>query len=327
MNDAKQWDELVAKKTGWCHTLQSAEWAATKDKSAWKADLTEVGGLPVTVYGRPAAGLGQLFYIPKLARLEAKTVGKFTKAARAMRGVAVKLEIDQPFSDKLHSALLDNGWQTTGAIQYAETVLVDLTKSPEDLLASFKKRARWELNAGARRGVKAQKAPLDEGNMKLAYEMLKTTSERSNFWVRNAQFTYDYWQAFAKNGHGSLYVAKLKGKPLAAAFVVHVGGRAFYKDGASLRHTPDVFASRVMQWQVMRDLKEQGVKTYDLCGVSTSAGTHLTGVSLFKTGFGDPQRLQGAYVLPLSAWRYQAWRLAEPWVLRIHSKRRGDLWY
>ncbi|MBI4034356.1 peptidoglycan bridge formation glycyltransferase FemA/FemB family protein [Candidatus Saccharibacteria bacterium] len=331
---ANDWDARVAKTTGWCHFLQSAEWAEALKQTAWRPNLTEVkvgqGSYRLNLHSRSVPLIGRIYQATKLARLQPAQARAFTQGLRrqAESGVAIKIDLDQPFDEKLHQSLLKQGWLRTPSMQYQETVLIDLTRSREELLKSFKKRARWELNAGLRRGVKVEKAALTDEHMAIAYELLRSTYERAHFQTRSRAFTENYWRAFAASGQGSLYFAKLDNQLLAAAFIIHIGDRAYYKDGASVRLKPDVFASRVMQWQIMQDLKEQGIKTYDLCGVSTNNTSDLKGVTLFKTGFGEPVRLQWGYELPLSSWRYNLWKqLIEPVVLKYSATIRRELWY
>ena len=324
------WDDKVARQTGWCHFLQSAEWAQVQDKNHWSARLTEVNDYPLVLYRRQAAGLGYVYQIPKMARLPLKEVRGFSDVLehKSKDGLVVKIDIDGLYDEELHRELLQNGWRRVPSIQYRETVLIDLTKSHDELLKSFKKRARTELNAGLRRGVKVEKLEVNKQNTARLYHLLQKTYDRAGFITRKRGFTEAYWQEFARAGHGSMYIASHEGRELAAAYIIHIGERAFYKDGASIRIKPDVFASRVMQWQIIQDMKEQGYKQYDLCGVSTEGGSSIAGVSLFKTGFGEPVRLQWGYELPLSDWRYRLWKTAlERPVIKYSQSVKKELWY
>jgi serine/alanine adding enzyme len=329
-----QWDLRVEQQSNWCHFLQSAEWASVQNQNRWKTRLTELklatAPYPIVLYKRRVAGWGYIYQVPKLARLPLEAVGEFTSQLKrsAGHGLAIKLDIDELYEDKLHAELLKNGWQRMPSIQYKETVLIDLTKGREELLKSFKKRARTELNAGLRRGVKVEKLAVSAQDMQLVYDLLNQTYKRAGFVTRNRAFTEAYWREFARAGHGSMYVATYEGRPLAAAYVIHIGKRAFYKDGASIRVKPDVFASRVMQWHIIQDMKKRGCEVYDLCGVSTEDGSSIAGVSLFKTGFGDPVKLQWGYELPLAGWHYKVWKtLLERLVSKYSLRIKKELWY
>ena len=62
---------------------------------------------------------------------EGSSVAAFTDALKqqAGRAVAVRLELDEVFSEKVDKALLAAGWHHADEIQYQATVLVDLDRS------------------------------------------------------------------------------------------------------------------------------------------------------------------------------------------------------
>lgn len=243
--------------------------------------------------------------------------------------MAIRLEIDEPYSEALNTALLKANWQTSHPIQYANTVVVDLSKPTDELLQSFKKRARWEISASSRRGVTVEEVEVTSQTLKQFSEMLQTTSERGNFMLRSQDFSNSYWELFSQQGTGHLYVAKHEDDVLCMAYVIVLGNRAHYKDGASVRLKSNLFASRYMQWVIMQDLQKQGVKTYDLGGVSMPDDVHGIGqgIYLFKTGFGEAIKLQGSYTYVLKNRRHQAWSKLEPTLLKLYLKFFKDLWY
>jgi serine/alanine adding enzyme len=68
-----------------------------------------------------------------------------------------------------------------------------------------------------------------------------------------------------------------------------------------------------MQWEVMRWLKAHGVESYDMMGVPNrdrvGKGDPRDGLYSFKSKFNpDITEFIGCYDLPLSGWKYRAWR-------------------
>ena len=329
------WDEKVIVKTKWCHFLQSSEWASVKSKTVWRAKQHLIKAnyqyIPCIVYSRAWPVLGRIHYLPKLATLSSDGVSNFTAGLKeaVKTGIAIRLEIDQPYSEALHNSLLAANWLPVSAIQYEETVLVNLDRPVEEMLLSFKKRARREINIAERAGVTVKKVEATPENMDFFYNMLEETSKRGNFTTRSHKFSTQYWNLLVERGIGQLYFAKHQGDVLCAAYVVKIGSRGFYKDGASTRLKPNLSASRYMQWAIMQDLQKAGCKIYDLCGIP--AAKHMDagnrGYYLFKTAFGDATRLQGGYILPLSQKRYKLWARLEPNLLKLYIVTRKDLWY
>lgn len=335
-NDNKtSWNEQIIAKTKWCHFLQSSEWADVKSNTTWLARQEKVKiknqEIPCIIYSRSWPALGRVYYLPKLATLNPGDVASFTLNIKntVKTGVVIRLEIDQPYSDSLHKALLTAKWHQTTAIQYAETVLIDLNRPTDEILNSFKKRARWEIKAAKRRGITVEKVACTPKNLDIFFNMLHITSLRGNFTTRSQKFSKQYWKLLAERGIGQLYFAFHDGDVLSIAYIIKIGKRGFYKDGASTRLKPNLFASRYMQWVIMQDLQKQGCDIYDMCGVPIAE--HMDsgnrGIYLFKTAFGDVSRLQGSYVLPLSNRRYKTWAKVEPSLLKLYLIGRKDLWY
>ncbi len=68
----------------------------------------------------------------------------------------------------------------------------------------------------------------------------------------------------SNDDRGRLYFAWHEGRVVAGAFVALYGPNAWYKDGGSLRDQPQLMASRLLQWGIIRDLAEVGIERYDL---------------------------------------------------------------
>ncbi|MBO6199276.1 MAG: peptidoglycan bridge formation glycyltransferase FemA/FemB family protein, partial [Psychrobacter sp.] len=78
-----------------------------------------------------------------------------------------------------------------------------------------------------------------------------------------------------------------------------------------------------LQWQVMKDLKEMGIKRYNLWGIAPPDQPHhrYAGVTTFKTGFGgEVVTYVPAHDLILSKLRY-----APDYMIESLRKRRRHL--
>jgi len=113
-------------------------------------------------------------------------------------------------------------------------------------------------------------------------------------------------------------------------FILKQGTDALYKDGASLRG--DQLKSgtlHLLQWQVMRWLKQNGVTSYDLHGSPASwqqddVNHRQHGLGIFKTSFADISDTIGAYELVLKPAKYKLWnRFVRKLVFTAISKRGG----
>jgi lipid II:glycine glycyltransferase (peptidoglycan interpeptide bridge formation enzyme) len=92
-------------------------------------------------------------------------------------------------------------------------------------------------------------------------------------------------------------------------------------------------APHLLQWEVMRWLKDRGVTAYDLVAVPAAGQLNpehpLFGLYRFKSGFSDTiTEYVGTWELPIRRARYAAWnrvaeRAAHQWSYRV----RHDLLY
>lgn len=315
--------------------MQSSAWAQSKLGGPWHPTrLKMVAGkhqLPIQVFSRSIPGLGKLHYAPQVTGVMPAILPELTKQVRDnYRGLAFKLSPYMPNSEELTNAFKNNGWKIASDVQYRHTVIVDLSPSHDEILASFKKRARYEIRVAEKNKIKTEKVEASPENLKTFYNLITVTADRSGAFFRNQDYLTKYWQLLSQKDQGSLYFAWYGKTLVAGAFVIKFGKNAWYKDGGSTREHADKMGSRLLQWQIMQDLKAEGIIHYDLCGVSSPEQLEtgfMKGVYIFKTAFSRKiDFLMPTFELPLSK-KYALWPKTEPQLLRIYSKTRKDYWY
>lgn len=166
------------------------------------------------------------------------------------------------------------------------TVILDLTKSEETILAEMRRQTRYEVRRADKLGIKVEK-----GNSKELFEefhqIQKATALRQHFVPPDLKTLMAEREAFGKNA--TIYVAKTpEGEPIAYGLILIDGEEGDYYEAASTdlnRKLPGAYA---LQWQVIKDLKKKGIKRYNLWGIAPPNQPHhrYAGVTTFKTGFG-----------------------------------------
>jgi lipid II:glycine glycyltransferase (peptidoglycan interpeptide bridge formation enzyme) len=166
------------------------------------------------------------------------------------------------------------------------------------------------------------------------YRLMAAAFRRAGFPLRPQPYYSGYWRLFEASGQGQLFLARLGEEVLAGAFVIHLGDRAWYKDGGSVTHRHEVMAPHLVQWEAMRWLRARGVRSYDLFAVPSqdqlATGDHpLGGLLQFKAGFtSDIREFVGTWELVLDERRHRIWKRAgEPLLRRLRWRVRGDLLY
>ena len=106
-----------------------------------------------------------------------------------------------------------------------------------------------------------------------------------------------------------LYLARHRGKVLAASILVRVGDHAWYSYGASADHDRRLKPSNALQWRMLRDAHAGGATLYDLRGIGASldADDPLFGLTRFKLGSGGRAvEYIGEWELPLNRLLHRA---------------------
>lgn len=333
--EEKAWDEAVLSLGGTPHYMQSSAWGQSKARSQWPVSRLAVGvhnqKLPVQVFSRSVPGFGRLHYAPEVSSVTKNTIPSLTNEIQNnYKGMAFKLELYQQYDENLIEAFQKNGWVRANSVQHRTSVIINLNGTEEELFASMKKRARYEVRVAERNKVRVEKVEITQKRLNILAELMGITAKRSGAFFRKDSYTNRYWHSFNNAGLGSLYFAWHDMDLLAGAYVVNYGPTAWYKDGGSVRHKSNLMGPRYLQWEIMRDLQSQGLKYYDLSGIPATEDVEkssMKGLYVFKTGFSNESvKFMPAMELPLSK-RHQLWPKAEHHFLRLYSGFRKDFWY
>ncbi len=166
------------------------------------------------------------------------------------------------------------------------TVIIDLTQSQEDLLANMRRQTRYEVRRAGKLGLLVEKSNSRQAFLEF-HQVQSSTAARQHFVPPDIKTLLAEREAFGDQAQ--IYIAKTAdGQPIAYGLILISGDEAAYYEAASTelnRRLPGAYA---LQWQVMRDLKKQGIKRYNLWGIAPANQPHhrYAGVTTFKTGFG-----------------------------------------
>lgn len=215
------------------------------------------------------------------------------------------------------------GFRPVRAVQPADTVIMDLRKGEEELLAGMHQKTRYNVRLAEKRGVTVRDGRHDNAqalrdDVETFWKMLSETAARDKFHTHER----DYYATMvdvlsAKKSAGlrvRLVFAEHEGTPIAAALVGEFGGTATYLHGASLASHRQLMAPNLLHWTIMREAKARGLAAYDLWGVAPSDDPDhpWAGITRFKTGFGGERTSYlGAWELPGDPFWYTVYRYAK----------------
>jgi lipid II:glycine glycyltransferase (peptidoglycan interpeptide bridge formation enzyme) len=208
-------------------------------------------------------------------------------------------------------------------VQPPDTVLIDLSRSPEELLSGMKSKWRYNIKLAEKKGV----AVADEGLAALDefYGLYTATSKRDGIALHPKGYyrrLFELAAGYAGSPRADirLWVARHEGQALAAIVTLFYGEEAVYLYGASGDEKRNLMPAYALQWAAMRAARDAGCKRYDLYGIppSDDPGHPMAGLYRFKTGFG------GELLHYAGSWDY-VYRLLPYAILR--TLERARLWW
>ena len=306
------WDAFVERRTDG-HVLQTSAWAAFKSRFGWGAsrmavlDGDQVVAGASVLFRRLSLDLVTLAYIPKGplvnwddAALVSKLFEGMDKLCRSRRAFAVKLEpdIEATLSElDSPSSLVP---RPSSSVQPRRTILLDLTKTEDELLAAMHPKTRYNIRLATRKGVVVREGTVDD--LPAFYALMQVTGARDSFGVHSAEYHRAAFQMFVPQGWARLLVAEVHEagsvpEPIAAIMLLAFGSKAWYMYGASGDAHRERMPNHALQWAAIRWAKSRGCATYDLWGVPDedqaaleaqylNRSDGLWGVYRFKRGFG-----------------------------------------
>jgi lipid II:glycine glycyltransferase (peptidoglycan interpeptide bridge formation enzyme) len=196
------------------------------------------------------------------------------------------------------------GWRySSDQIQFRNTILIDLARSEEELLAYMKQKTRYNIRLAEKKGVTVRVGKPDDLGM--LYRMYAETSVRDGFVIRDEGYYRTVWETFMHSAisdqpSADPLIAEVDGEPVAALFVFYFAGRAYYVYGMSREVHREKMPTYLLQWEAIKRVKAHGCRTYDLWGAPEvfAESDSLWGVYRFKEGLG------GQVVRTLGAWDF-----------------------
>lgn len=199
----------------------------------------------------------------------------------------------------------------------AQTIMVNLQKKQEELLAGMKPKTRYNIRLAEKRGVKIVESETPDCVEKFC-DLVEITSKRD----RVKSHPRSYYKKMIESVDGSvlkLFLAKYEKDITAGALVSFYGGVATYLHGASSDKHRNVMAPHLLQWEVIKKAQESGCERYDMGGVKiihskSNSKLKWDGITRFKTGFCpkcQPLVFPGCWDIILNNFKYQAYRILQ----------------
>lgn len=337
--DPALWDETVIGFGG--HPLQLWGWGEVKAAHRWSAErvLVRAGsdqGAPIVgacqlLTRRLPWPLGGFVYAPrgpvlargpKASELTDATPGSAGDPAqdpapgavadalaeyvrRTRRAVAVSIEPDE---DAGRFPLSPSWRRAETTVLPARTLILDLTRSEDELLADMSKKHRqYVRKSGREAAIEIRRVETAE-QLDACLEVYQATSARAEFGLHEASYYHDVRAMLGE--HAPIWASYVDGKPVAFLFLAVSGRTAFELYGGMDETGQRLRANYALKWHAIREMKARGVERYDFGGLIND------GVTTFKTGFASHENLlAGTWDRPMRG--YGLWTRGLPLAKRF----------
>lgn len=158
--------------------------------------------------------------------------------------------------------------------------------SVDDLFMTFRSDYRNRIRKASKKGVAVKICSKDK--IDDFCELMNQTGQRDGFNVRPKSYFLNILKFLGDDAR--LYMAYYNGKPVAGAIAIRSSFNVMkYQYGASSNANRNLYASYLIQWEMIKWGKECGCKVYDFGGISgdfTNKSNPHYGLYRFKQGFG-----------------------------------------
>ncbi len=300
----KKWLE-ICKKFPEANFLQSPSYQAMNEEIGFKTIVEDFEGKGHALMIIRDARRGRYLEIPcgplidwKDKKLVKKVIDKISEIARKEKCVFVRIR-PQLYATEENLKILGNlGLRKSPMHLAAEhTVMIDLTKTEEELMANMRRQTRYEVRRANKLGIKVT-TDRSEEIFNEFHQIQLETAKRQNFIPPDLATLNAEKNAFKDNIQ--IYTAKISEsaleessektgeKTLAYGLIIKDGREGDYYEAASTdlnRKLPGAYA---LIWQAMKDLKAEGYERFNLWGIApkNQPNHRYAGVTTFKTGFG-----------------------------------------
>lgn len=170
-------------------------------------------------------------------------------------------------------------------IQPSKTIILDLSRSEEELLGAMHQKTRYNIRLAERKGVEIIETACEKEDFREFWDLMKETVKRDDFRLHSREYYQRMIATDCNLNEGlsiKLFFARFDNKNIATGIFSFFGDTVTYLHGASSNDHRSVMAPYLLQWHVIKLSKGEGYRYYDFYGIDEE---RWPGVTRFKKGF------------------------------------------
>lgn len=321
-------DQFIQENSACGGFLQSNQWAEFQNDFGIKKHNISDNDFWSNVLEYKLPLVGKYFYIPrgpvrdkniKYDKLK-NCIGDLIELAKINNAGWIRIDSFDKDIDKIIKELKHKLVKAPHDMQPKQLFVVDIDKNEEEILAQMKPKTRYNIKVAEKKDVKIEVLNSFENNKKIEkfLDLIEKTGNRKGISFHPKEYYRKMLKSITSDNL-KLYLAIYKNKIIAGAVLVIYGQTATYLHGASDDNNRNAMAPFLLQWQMIRDARENGAKKYDFGGVSIGEDDKerekkWLGVTRFKQGFSKnntPLEFSGSYDIIVSPIKYWAYRVIQ----------------
>lgn len=332
------WNNLILKNPDGGDLFQIREFAEVKQRYNWTPKYIVMNNIFMLALERKIPILGKFWYIPKGPGINSidnlkKALPQLKKFAKQNNVFCIRIEPELIASENNINELNKLGLYKARPIQAANTIIVDISKSIDEIMAGFSSKIRGNIRAAQKANVITEVVPISDQNCKIFYDLMtQTINGRSH--LRDFNYFKTFWKTHYNGKTGMFIFAKADDVILSMDFIILNGKKAARKDAASIRDHSVRGASALLELEVIKYLKNIGVTAYDLYGSPPSDQIKnpqhpYYGFGTFKAGFNSKVTdFIGCYDAAVKPAYYSFWaKFGERIARKIYYYKHHDLYF
>lgn len=298
------------------HVVQSSEWGEFKTKYGTQA--IRAGNVQYTKHKVPFTNT-YFAYAPKV---DPKVI-EFSELYNSLKeNNCFTINFDAPI-------VLKNTPEEKQAIEIFESqkssriakkntftkynILLDITKTEQELLQNMESKHRYNINYAKRKGVVVREGKTDN-DFETFYILLNETGIRQKFYNHPKKYYKLIWEMLGKKDIAKLLIAEYNNIPLATWMFFIYDKTIYYPYGGSSDKHRNLQASSLLAWEGILLGKSFGCNIFDMWGACKDPNDKQDkewGFTNFKLRFGGKHvEYMNSYDVILNETMYQSFHLA-----------------
>lgn len=197
--------------------------------------------------------------------------------------------------------------------QPSDTWCIDLAPEADEIVANMKQNNRSIYRNHHKKGL-TYRTSIDPSDTSHLLRLLHLTAQRNDITVHSDEYLTTQAKVLLPLDAATLHFIELKSEVIAAALTYHTKDTTYYAHASADEAHRKLAASTALLAEIIMRAKQNGRKTVDLYGITTSddPAHPWQGFTRFKKSFGGAHKhLSHTYDLPIKSGLYHTYNAAK----------------